>query len=71
MTRSQVLPFLARQPTSVVAMEACASANEWGRTIHGLGHEVRLISPSYVKSYVKRQKNDTADAEPKLKQDHD
>jgi hypothetical protein len=61
--RSQVLPFLARQPTCVIAMEACASAHEWGRAIRDLGHEVRLIPPSYVKPYVKRQKNDTADAE--------
>lgn len=53
MARSQVLPFLARQPTCVVAMEACASAHEWGRAIQELGHEVRLIPPSYVKPYVK------------------
>lgn len=63
MGRSQVLPFLARQQTCVVAMEACASAHEWGRAIRDLGHEVRLIPPSYVKPYVKRQKNDTADAD--------
>jgi transposase len=63
LTRSQVLPFLATQPTCVVAMEACASAHEWGRAIQALGHDVRLIPPSYVKPYVKRQKNDTADAE--------
>lgn len=44
-------------------MEACASAHEWGRAITDLGHDVRLIPPSYVKPYVKRQKNDTADAE--------
>lgn len=44
-------------------MEACASAHEWGRSIRDLGHEVRLIPPIYVKPFVKRQKNDAADAE--------
>ena len=44
-------------------MEACASAHYWGREIGRLGHEVRLIPPVYVKAYVKRQKNDAADAE--------
>jgi hypothetical protein len=44
-------------------MEACASAHYWGRTIGELGHEVRLIPPAYVKPFVKRQKNDMADAE--------
>lgn len=44
-------------------MEACASAHYWGREIGRLGHEVRLIPPAYVKPFVKRQKNDAADAE--------
>jgi transposase len=44
-------------------MEACASAHHWGREIGALGHEVRLIAPAYVKPFVKRQKNDMADAE--------
>ena len=44
-------------------MEACASAHYWGRQIGKLGHDVRLIAPQYVKPFVKRQKNDAADAE--------
>ena len=55
--------FLPRQPRCIVAMEACATAHEWGRAISGLGHEVRLIPPIYVKPFVRRQKNDAADAE--------
>src|SRR6056297_3523245 len=63
LSRPKLLPFLAAQPTSIVAMEACASAHHWGREIAALGHEVRLIAPTYVKPFVKRQKNDAADAE--------
>ena len=62
-SRSQLLSFLARQPRTVVAMEACATAHGWGRAIMELGHEVRLIPPVYVKPFVRRQKNDAADAE--------
>ncbi|ESX08387.1 hypothetical protein X768_23250 [Mesorhizobium sp. LSJC265A00] len=61
--RDQVLRFLAEQPTCTVAMEACASSHYWAREISGLGHSVRLIAPGYVKPFVKRQKNDAADAE--------
>jgi transposase len=63
LSRAQLLPFLAAQPACIVAMEACATAHHWGRQIGRLGHEVRLIPPAYVKPFVKRQKNDTADAE--------
>ena len=63
LSRRKVLAFLAAQPRCVVAMEACASAHYWGREIMKLGHEVRLIAPIYVKPFVKRQKNDAADAE--------
>jgi len=61
--RDQVAPFFAKQPRCVVAMEACASAHHWAREIAALGHEARLIPPAYVKPFVKRQKNDMADAE--------
>ena len=61
--RDQLLAFFASQPRSVVAMEACASAHYWAREISAFGHETRLIPPAYVKPFVKRQKNDMADAE--------
>ena len=61
--REQVLPFFAAQPRCVVAMEACAGAHHWARELATLGHEPRLIPPPYVKPFVKRQKNDMADAE--------
>jgi transposase len=62
-SRGQLLSFLARQPRAIMAMEACATAHGWGRAIQKLGHEVRLIPPIYVKPFVRRQKNDAADAE--------
>ena len=61
--RGQLLKFFAIQPRCTVAMEACAGAHHWGREIGRLGHDVRLIAPIYVKPFVKRQKNDAADAE--------
>ncbi len=63
LSRGKLLSFLATQPTCTVAMEACASAHYWGRQISTLGHRVRLIAPNYVKPFVKRQKNDAADAQ--------
>ena len=63
LSRGRVLPFLALQPHCLVAMEACGGAHYRGREIGNLGHEVRLVPPVYVKPYVKRQKNDAADAE--------
>ena len=63
LSRGKVLDFLASQPPCVVAMEACGSAHHWGREAEKLGHEVKLVPPIYVKPFVKRQKNDMADAE--------
>jgi transposase len=62
-TRAKLLGFLAAQTCCVVAMEACAGAHHWAREIGRLGHCVRLIALAYVKPFVKRQKNDAADAE--------
>jgi transposase len=61
--RRQVLPFFKKQPSCLVGMEACATSHHWAREITKLGHEVRLMPPRYVKPYVKRNKNDAADAE--------
>jgi hypothetical protein len=61
--RSKVLEFFAQLPRCIVAMEACAGAHHWAREIGRFGHAVRLIPPSYVKPFVKRQKNDSSDAE--------
>ena len=60
--RGQVLPFFEKQGRCLVGMEACATAHHWARQLMALGHEVRLMPPHYVKPYVKRGKNDAADA---------
>jgi transposase len=61
--RREVLAYFRRLPPCVVGMEACGSAHHWGRELTALGHEVKLMPPAYVKPYVRRQKNDAADAE--------
>jgi len=61
--RSQVEKFFAQFPPVLVGVEACGGAHHWARVIGRYGHEVRLMPPSYVKPYVKRNKNDGRDAE--------
>ena len=63
LTREQFRRFMTEQPPAVVAMEACGSAHYWARELEKLGHEVKLIAVQYVKPFVKRHKNDAADAE--------
>ncbi|TDQ13638.1 hypothetical protein DEV91_14127 [Phyllobacterium brassicacearum] len=60
---SQFLKFIADQAPAVVVMEACGSAHYWARQVVEFGHAVKLIAPQYVRPFVKRQKNDAADAE--------
>ena len=60
--RSRVLLFFQKLPPCLVGIEACATAHHWGRQLIGLGHEVKLMPPRYVKPYVKRNKTDAADA---------
>ncbi|MCB2079329.1 MAG: IS110 family transposase [Novosphingobium sp.] len=62
MSRAKLEQLLCEQACCIVAMEACATSHFWGRRAQALGHEVRLIPPIYVKPFVKRQKNDAADA---------
>ncbi len=60
--RAQVVAFFAKVPVCLIGMEACATAHHWARELTKLGHTVRLLPPAYVKAYVKRSKNDAADA---------
>jgi len=61
--RGRVLAFFGKLPPILVGMEACATSHHWAREIEKLGHQVRMMPPRYVKPYLKRNKNDAADAE--------
>jgi transposase len=61
--RKELLEFFKELPPCLVGVEACGTANHWGRQLIALGHDVRLMPTSYVKPYVKRGKNDAVDAE--------
>jgi transposase len=63
MKRRYVLAFFQKLQPCLIGIEACASSHYWSRELQALGHTVRLMPPAYVKPYVKRQKNDSADAE--------
>ena len=60
--RRQVMPFFKQLPSCLIGMEACATSHHWARELGALGHEVRIMPANYVKPYVKRNKNDAADA---------
>jgi len=60
--RGQVLEFVGKLPPCLIGMEACATSHHWAREFRRLGHDVQLMPPGYVKAYVKRSKNDAADA---------
>lgn len=58
-----MIPFFSKLVLCTVGIEACALSHHWARELTGLGHTVKLMPPAYVKPFVKRQKNDAADAE--------
>jgi transposase len=63
LSRKQMVALFERLAPTVIGIEACGSAHHWARLLKGSGHEVRLMAPQLVKPYVKRGKNDAADAE--------
>lgn len=63
MRRKEMVDFFTKCPSTVIGIEACGASHHWARLLKSLGHEVKLIAPQFVKPYVKRGKNDAADAE--------
>ena len=63
LTRGRMLKFFAKLPACLIGIKACASSHYWARELIALGHDVKLMPAQYVKPYVKRGKNDAADAE--------
>ena len=61
--RTEMVVFFKKLPPTVIAIEACGGSHHWARLLQSFGHEVKLIAPQFVKPYVKRGKNDAADAE--------
>lgn len=62
-TRGRMLPFFAKLPRCLIGIEACNNSHYWARELTALGHDVKLMPAQHVKPYVKRGKNDAADAE--------
>ena len=60
--RNKLLEFFASLPSCLVGLEASGSAHHWARELIKLGHDARMMPPAYVKPYIRRQKNDAADA---------
>src|SRR5690606_7785340 len=61
--RKEMVTFFERLAPTVIGIEACGASHHWARVLGSIGHEVRMMPPQYVKPYVKRGKNDAADAE--------
>jgi transposase len=61
--RQDLITFFGKLPPTVIALEACGGSHHWARLLQVLGHQVKLIAPQLAKPYVKRGKNDAADAE--------
>jgi len=61
--RQEMITFFTKLPPTVIGIEACGGSHHWARLLQGLGHTVKMLPPQFVKPYVKRGKNDAADAE--------